>query len=222
MRAKENLKGLYYTYKNELQKRIIFIMVNGKSSKKFAETFLDSGLSGASFSAEEFYTNIIDRIAPEVYTNKSLSNSMVEIIGAHLEDRAMEIGVNGYPALLYKSEYAAHINNKEELVDVFAKMLNEQVGGEFVGVDYLDQATSKAVKEEFTGKVLPIIVHSQNNELLNSLAKDFYERLTPNVFTVTAGIAPKEISEQSLTTVTGKITKTSITNTIKSIKAAMQ
>jgi len=220
-RAKENLKGLYFKYKNELQKRIIFIMVNGKSSKKFAQT-MTKNYPGVDFNAEDFYQKIVDQIDPQNYTNRTLSNSVVDILNAVVDNRCLEIGVSGRPALLYKEEYNTLLETKEDLVNVFSRMLNDQVGGEFVGIDYLDQATTKAVTEGFSGKVLPIVVHSQNVELLESLGKDFYEKLTPNVFTITAGIASKEVSEKSTLTVTGKITKTSIEKAIKQIKAELR
>lgn len=220
-RAKENLGNLFYKYKNELQKRVIFIMVNGKSSKKFAET-MTKNYPGIDFRAEDFYTNIVDQVDTQNYMNKTLSNSLVDILNAVVDNRCLEIGVTGRPVLLYKEKYNTVLKSKEDLVKVFSRMVNEQVGGEFVGIDLLDQAATKAAREGFAGKVMPIVVHSQNNDLLNELKKDFHQRLTPNVFTVTAGIASKEVSSQSTITVTGKITKKSIEETIKKIKAELR
>ncbi|HEX9804388.1 MAG TPA: hypothetical protein VGA67_01795 [Candidatus Dojkabacteria bacterium] len=217
MRSKENLKELFYQYKNALKERVIFIMVNGKASKKFAET-VDKNFSGMSFKAEEFYTKLVDQVDPQNYENKSLGNSMVDILSAVLENRALEIGVTAYPALLYKEKYASLIETKEDLVKVFSKMVNEQIGAEFVGVDLLDQAAEQAVKKRFSGSILPLVVYTEDNDLLTALAKDFYEKLTPNVFVITAGIASKEVSENSLTTVTGKITKKSVGEALKEVK----
>jgi len=216
-RAKENLKNLFYDYKNALKSRVTFIMVNGKGSKKFAEVASEN-YSALSYNAEDFYKEIVDKVDTVNYLGRNLSSSLVDILSSVLEETALEVGITGYPALLYKEKYAVLLDTKEDLVGVFKKMLNEEVGAEFVGLALLDKAATAAAKNSFAGSVLPIVIYSQDNGLLEALSKDFNKMLTPNVFTVTAGIASKEVSEKSLTSVTGKISKTSVGEALKEIR----
>jgi len=216
-RAKENLKSLFFDYKNALKSRVIFIMVNGKGNKKFAEV-ASANYSGISYDANDFYSEIVDQVDTANYIGRPLSNSTVDILSAVLEEKALEVGISGYPALLYKEKYATLLNSKEDLLGAFKKMLNEEVGGEFVGLSLLDQAATQAAKSGFSGTVLPIVIYSQDNDLLSDLSRDFNKMLTPNVFTVTAGIASKEVSEKSLTSVTGKITKASVGTAMKEVR----
>lgn len=216
-RAKENLKELYHEYKNELKTRISFIMVNGKGCKKFAEVTAEE-FAGVVQPAEGFYEDIVGRINPANYKNKTLNNSIVDILASYLEDKAHEVGVLGYPALVFSDKYAKRLNNKEDLVEVFTRMINDNVGAEFVGADLLEKAAIEAVNKNFAGRVLPIVVYSTNNELIDVLSKTFYEKLTPKVFKVSAGVISKKDSEDSVAKVTGKINKKSVKEALEIIR----
>ena len=215
-RAKENLKNLFYDYKNALKSKVIFILVNGKGSKKFADTAAKN-YAGFSYNAEDFYKEIVDQVDTANYIGRKLSNSTVDILSSVLQEKALEVGISGYPALLYREKYSTLLNSKEDLVDAFKNMLNEEVGAEFVGLTLLDKAAVEAANQRFSGDRLAIVIYSQDSGLLNSLSKDFNKMLTPNVFTVTAGIASKEVSEKSLTSISGKIDKDSVGTALKEV-----
>jgi len=221
-RAKENLEELYFTYKNHLKSRVIFVLVNGKSSKKFSEVAA-ANFNGSIFTGESFYEEIVNKVDTQNYIGRTASSSLVDILSSVLGDKASDIGITGYPALLFKSEQTAFLlNEKKDLVNIFKDMLNEQVGSEFVGLDFLEKVAIESVNSNFSGSVKPIFIHSQDISLLETFAKDFHQRLTPNVFTVTAGIASKEVSEKSLLTVSGKITKTNVGSVLKEIKNSIK
>ena len=68
-RAKEDLKELYESYKNELKSRAAIILLTGSKSQKFNEIATSDDFGCFSVNGEEFYNEITSRINSRLFTN---------------------------------------------------------------------------------------------------------------------------------------------------------
>lgn len=196
-RAKEDLKELYKEYRTEIQKGSTFILVSGKQAKKFAE--LASAEFGCfSLDPNTFYNEILDQVPEQLYVNKTAGPALFDHFMAKFESRALEIEIIGYTPLIFESKHKRVLKGREDALKLLQEAFNDRVGGEVVGLDAIDRVAFQAVNEDFAGNTVPIVLFSEDDDLLLSLSKDL-KKISYNVFIISTGTkGNKELKQKSI------------------------
>jgi hypothetical protein len=192
--AKERLKSLTDEYSKELLNSALFIVVSGENR----EDFITEGSKFGCFSvdSEEFYKDLASRIPASLYLGKSTVSNVFDILGRHLEDKMSELGVVGYPQLLFKQEYAQQLNSKDEFTNLVKRAINDQLGSEIVGLQSIRSLVPTFISTDYAEKNTPIILSTGDDKLALSLLKDL-KRLTSKVFLVTVGEASDKLKNEN-------------------------
>lgn len=219
VRAKEDLKQLYLDYRKALLLRSTFILVTGTKTQLDKFVKLSENEFGCfPISGEAFYDEILDQM-PKQYFQKSVDNHFFGFFMAKFGDLALDLDIIGHRPMAFHSKYAsANSKGREGATNVIKRAFNEQVGGEVVGLYAIDRVARKAANEEFKGKVCPIVIYSQDSELIKELEKDLKRELTINTFAVTVGSkVDKTVKEIALTNIKSA-TKESVEKSLLKIK----
>lgn len=182
--AKEKLKVLYRDYKKQLQNKMALLLVTGSKAKEFIDIAEAEG-NMISTSADSFYEDLTSRIPETLLKGSERPALLIDILSRHLEDKAGELDIASYPALIYKSKYSQNIDSREKMLALTKALINAEVGSELVGYDVLEQATLKAVNEMFDGKVLPVVVLLKDDTIVDEVVKGL--KFVGTVTTVLAG-----------------------------------
>lgn len=194
--AKEKLKLLYRDYKKTLVNKVALLLVTGNKAEEFCEVAQTEGNMFLAI-ADNLYEDLSSRIPEAVIKRGMKTAAIIDILGRHLEDKANELDVASYPALVYKSKYDKKIENSGDMLELTKTLINSEVGSDLVGLDVLEQVSRQAVNDMFDGKILPVVVLLKDN----SIAEEVVEGLKRigAVSTVLAGDgkAPKGSSKVS-------------------------
>lgn len=217
--AEEQLKSLRQEYFQDLLRSTVFILTIGSEREAFEKAAAGSYDNFGCFSSnpESFYRDLASRIPASVYSGKESVSSMFDILGRHLEDKAMELGVLGYPMLRFKQEYRQTIKCQEDFVQLIKTAINEQVGGEMAGLHAVRSITDSAIKLAHTKTNTPIIMSTNDEKLVRDLS-DALERITPRVFVVVAGEASDTVSSIEGALLVKEVTAKTVAQTLKTIK----
>jgi len=196
-RAREDLKSLYLEYRKNLLSRSIIMLVTGDQSQKFAEIASQEYMC-FSRKADTFYDEILKQIAPRLYTNTTSSASLFDNFAAKFEDRALDIDIISYPALLYRSKFKKELTGYEDALNLMKRAFNEEVGGEIIALDMIEHVSKKAVNDNYDQKFCAMIMYTDDTQLIEELKEGILRGVTKNVFILTAGKAPKEIKKKAL------------------------
>jgi hypothetical protein len=186
-RAKEDVAEMTSQYREELSRRAAFILVTGKQADLYSQLASGDLFGCFSVNPESFYEDLVNKIPERLYLNQPSSPSLFDHLGVHFEDRALEIGVLGYPALLFEAKYKKTLKSKEDMLNLTKRAFNDKVGGEVVAVDAIARITDKAVALEFSSKVCPIVLATNDVELVKELEQGIKRTLTDRVFVVATG-----------------------------------
>lgn len=196
-RAKENLEDLTDQYRNLVKFNCAFILTCGSQRDKFAK------LSREEFScfpsdSFDFYNELIENINSRMYVETTGSPSLFNLIGSNLEVIAKKMGVIGYPPLLFEQKFKKRLKDKQDLLNVTIQAINDKIGAEMVGHYCIKKSTDMAVKSQFTGNIVPIVITIKDSELTKEFVRTF-KTITKNVFVVTTGSKPnKELKTNSI------------------------
>lgn len=197
-RAQEDLLGLFNDYKNEVRRRVVFVLPTGEGASKFTE------ISAREFGcfvvdAESVYKESIKNISPVLFTDSPFNPALLDTAVNYFQDIADEIGLISYPMVIYKNSYARTLRNEQELLEVVKEAFNNDIGSEVVGHYAIHHATNQGINEEFSGKVMPIILTTNDLKLIKSLEENL-KTITNNVFLIDtdANISEKEIEKTFL------------------------
>jgi len=215
-RAKEDLTELFLQYREALKNRAVFILTSGTETDKFVK-LAEKNFGCFSVNADKFYSDLADQINPRLYTNHKASPGLFDLLSSHFEARAQAIGIIGFPALIFESKYNKILKGKEDLLKLTKRAFNDKIGSEVVGLDAIDLVAQKAVNELYEGKIVPIILHSEDQDLIKELSSGL-RNITPNVFIVSAGdLENEELKNKTLSKIT-KVTKKSVEESLVKIK----
>lgn len=202
--AKNKLEDLYLRYKNEIMKRSVFILTTGEESRTFAE--LSEGFSCFTVNADDFYTDIASKVSTDVYMKKNVNASVFDILNNLIEDKMKELDIISYNQLFFSSKYQRMCNSKADFLDVVKRSITDNVGGEVVGLDALEKVCVEAVNKDYKSRLVPIVLHSKDEQLIKQLSSDII-KVNPRVVLVTSGktklkdkniIKVKETTEESV------------------------
>lgn len=187
----EKLKQLKTAYRNELRSTAAFIIVVGDKRDEFTAVATES-YKCFNADPEFFYSDLVDRIPRASYLGKEGLSNLFDILGRHLEDKALELDIVGYPQLIFRQEYRKNLASREDFLSVVKTAVTEQVGGEVVGLQAVKNLTEVAIQRNNTAKMTPILLPTGDEKFALTIAKDL-ERISTRVFIVVAGSTTDEL-----------------------------
>lgn len=190
-RSVESLKSLKEEYTSELMRSAVFMVVTGQSRDAFTSTAAEN-FGCFTADSEAFYRDLADRMPTSLYQGKESVSNLFNILGRHLEDKALEMKILGYPQLIFKQQYQKAINSKDEFVQLIKQALNEQVGAELVGINAIRSIVDLAIARKHADKTTPVVLNTLDEKLALDLIPAL-ERLTSKVFLVFAGKVSKQM-----------------------------
>lgn len=201
--AKNKLESLYIEYKNELLNRSVFILVTGDESKEFARIASEEYECFA-IEANEFYSEIVENIDPQLYKNKTVSASIFDVLDNVLENKMKNLDIVSYNSLMFNTKYQKTIKSKEDMIKIAEEAINDIVGGEIIALDALEKTSKQAVNKNYKSKIVPILIYTEDSGLINSLSYDII-KINPRVVKILAGKTKGKTKDMNLLT---KITET--------------
>ena len=101
-RAKENLKELFLQYRQEVSNRAVFILTSGKHADSFIEIATGDEFGCFSTPAKSLYEEIASKISSRYYEDQTSSPALFDLFMSSFNDICDEIGIIGYPAVLFE------------------------------------------------------------------------------------------------------------------------
>lgn len=218
--AIERLKALKDEYIRELMKGSTFIVVTGGSRNEFTAMATEQFHCFAN-DPESFYRDLANRIPESTYLGRESMPNIFDIVSRHLEDKALEMNIIGYPQLIFKSKYNKSIKSKEEFVGVIKEALVEQLGGEMTGIQAVRAIAVDAIAREHSAKITPIILSTSDDAFALKIAEDL-ERLTSKVFVVVVGKASKALKATEGALLVKEVTPEAVEQTLTTIKQSLR
>lgn len=223
-RAKHDLEELYLEYRKEVQSRALFIIATGDQADKFAE-IAETEFYCYQLDSDGFYNDLLKEVNERLYTNQTASPSLFDVLGSAFESKAHNIGVVGYPALLFESKYKKVLKNKKDMLALTKRAFNEKVGSEVLGLDAIEKVSRLAINSEDndkkTLKKFPIVMVTKDESLVKDLAKGL-RFVSGNVFIIGTGkVDDKDVKSNciaSVKTATKKSVEESLTKINKNSK----
>jgi hypothetical protein len=217
--AVERLKELKTEYSNSLLNGAVFILSVGSEAEAFNEVASTEG-NCLSAKAEDIFEDLAGRVHPSLYSGKSTNSNLFDVVGRHLEDKAGELGMTEYPQLMFKDKYSRQIDTQADFAQLLKEAVTEQVGGEIVGITAVRGLTDAAIARNHTQSVTPILLTTKDQKFAVELIKDL-ERLTPRVYLVVAGEAPKQLISAKGAIALTEVNSKTVKNALKQIKTSL-
>jgi hypothetical protein len=203
--AKQKLEDLYVDYKNELLKSSVFILVTGDESESFA-SIAEEKFKCFSVDGKSMFKEMLEKVNPQLYKNKKVNAFVFEVLGNVLEDKMKTLDIKAYNQLIFDAKYSIVTKDENEMLNVITSAVTDIVGSEVVGLDALERITQKAVNKNYKSKIVPILIHSQDEGFIDSITAGL-KQLNPKVIKVSAGktktdlktkISLEEVNEKSI------------------------
>lgn len=188
--AIEQLKLLRREYTTDLLRTSLFIVVSGVGRTAFTEESEKFGCFPSN--PEDFYADLANRVPAQLYLGKEGVSNVFDVLGRHLEDKMMELGLQEYNQLIFKQHMRANIATKEDFLNLVKMAVNEQIGAEIVGIQAINALVDKAIEKNHNAKFTPVVLSTGDEQLALDLVRDL-GRLTSRVFLVAAGKSSKTL-----------------------------
>lgn len=219
--AIESLKLFRRKYRTTLTETAAFIIVTGDKREAFSTSAVEN-FKCFSANPDAFYEDLANRLPSSLYqgSTESVAN-MFDILGRHLEDKARELDIVGYPQMIFKQQYRVTIKSKDDLVSLVRQAINDQVGSEVVGLQAVASLVDTAISKDHGGTVTPIVLTTGSEKLALDLESSLRRLHSRGVFLVVAGKGTKALRatpnvitikdptnenvEQALTTISGTV-----------------
>jgi hypothetical protein len=180
-RAEENISQLFTNLRSEVQRNLVLILVTGKHAKEFTE-MAEQNIACFGFEAEGIYKLISNEIH-DSFLGKPASSAIIDVAMGTMSDLSHEVGIVGYDFPRFHSDDAIQLTDREALEKLIQKIFVREVGAELVTIKAIHDATKKILDSDFAGRKVPVLLHSQDKELLQAIA-DGSRGLTKNILSV--------------------------------------
>lgn len=193
-RAQEDLAALFKAYKEQVSRKAVFILTEGPGSDKFTEIAAE-GLYV--IDSKDMFAKVVDKLNPVLYSNQKLTVDTMNTVMNYFREVAEEAEIISYPEVDFKSKYIVPLNKREDLEKALRSIVVEQIGAEMIGYYTVHLVSRMAIEEKFSGKVVPVLIKTDSQELNNQLLKAL-KNITKNVFLVDAkeDITEKDVESQ--------------------------
>ncbi len=184
--AIEQTRLLKISYKRDLMASALFMVVVGNEAKQFEEISTGKKFNLFAADPEQFFADLSARVPEALYAGKESVSNIFDVLGRHLEDKASELDIIGYPQLIFKESYVGTLGNAKDFARLVRRAVNEQIGSEVVGIQAVNSILDKAIDRGHSSKTTPIVLTTDDLTFAAQLTKDL-QRLTNRVFLVEAG-----------------------------------
>lgn len=213
--AKERMKSLKESYIDELRFSAAFIIVCGSENQKFSDIAKEE-FKCFTADPEGFYKDLANRIPQELYTNRTSTANLFDIMGRHLEDKAGEMQIVGYPMLIMKQNYQRSLANKEDFVKLIKEAINEQVGSEIAGLHVIRTIAENAIETNHASRITPIVLCTEDEKFALDL-RNTLGRIGSKSFLVVTGKGAKSIRNTEGVFVIKGVERDNVENCLKNI-----
>lgn len=214
--AVSRLKDLKEQYINELRLSSVFILVSGSEKENFAQ-LAKNEFKCFTADPEGFYKDLANRLPPELYAQKTPPSNLFDIMGRHLEDKATEMQIVGYPQLIFHSKYQRACNGKEDFVNLIKEAINDQVGSEITGLHVVRSLADEAIAANHGARLTPIVLTTNDEKLALDL-KSTLGRIGSRAFLVAAGKGAKTVKSTEGAFTVKEATNESVENVLTNIR----
>jgi hypothetical protein len=180
-KAKQDLSDMYDLYRQNVYQKSIVVISLGEFSESFNE-IADKDFGCYRVNGMGIFEEIADKIDKAHYQNLAATSNLFEIVSNLFEEVAGDIGITSYPMMVFNKKYTKRLTDKQSLVNLMADVFFETLGPEIVGHYAVTKASKTAFEDEFTGKVVPIVL-SIREDLADDLKKSL-ESIGMKVFVV--------------------------------------
>lgn len=198
----EAISRLKSQYHDELLKSAAFIVVTGPARDTFSE--LSSGPTFGCFSVdpEELFKDLTSRIDSSLFGREGVKH-LFNIATNLLQDKATELDIQSYNMVQFSDRYNSAVNSAEDFVPLIRNAVVDQMGSEIVGLNAIKLIVDRAIKNNHTSAVTPIILNTPDENFALELQKNLKSHvdrngerrgLTSKVFLVVAGKASKSLN----------------------------
>jgi hypothetical protein len=215
----EKIRQLRTAYNREINRNSLFIVVTGSAREEFAKIATEVGVFTAN--PESFYEDVAKRVSPELYLGKETLSNLFEVVGRHLEDKAMELDIIGYPMLRFQDKYRVAVNSTTDFVTLLKRSINDQIGAEITGINAIRSIVDEAITRDHSAKTTSITLPTGDEILAQELLRDL-GRLTPKVFLVVAGKSSKAMRDVEGSISVKTATMDSVTETLTKIRGQLK
>ena len=209
--AKERLKQLYTQYKGQLKTRSLFVVTSGDKAEDFANLAKETADFLVAYT-DSFYQDLTDRIDSKLYKNPITSSYIIDVMARHFEDIAHSLDIASYPQIVNNQKFNTLIKNKEDVLKLVKKVMNDVVGPEVAALYAFEKLAKDAFDTQFSDKIFPVMVVAGSDTA--ALIAAGFKTLNPRVFTVAAG-------DNGLTSATlkvGEVDDKTVVSTLTKIK----
>ena len=216
--AIEQIQGLRVEYLRDLMASSVFIVVVGSKRDEFEKISTGEGIGLFSTDPETFYKDLASRVHPNVFQGNASETDIFDILGRHLEDKMIELGLHEYNQMVFKDSYIQPMKNVGQLVEILKTAVNEQIGAEIVAVQAVNSICDKAIEAGHTSST-PIVLNTSDEKLAISLMRDL--PLKRPAFLVVAGEMSdliKKVSDHMSVTVLEEVTKSNVKSLTSKLK----
>ena len=213
--AIEQMKILKRNYRMELLNTAAFVIVTGSEQKRFTDLVTYEKFESFNANPDDFYQDLAGRIPEVLYKGKESVVNLFDIIGRHLYDKAIELDLNEYDQLIFKQEHYVSIKNKNDLIALLKKAINQQVGAEIVGIQAVTSLVDKAVSMGHNSRVTPIILNTDDETLALELESNLRKLHPRSVSLVVAGRGNKNLKAVPNVILTKEVTEETVEQTLK-------
>lgn len=218
--AIEQLRVLKNQYKTELTESAVFIIVTGEKREAFTASAVEN-FKCFYANPNAFYEDLATRIPASIYQNGRESVSgLFDVLGRHLEDKAGELGIVGYPQMIFRQGYRTTLKSYEDLVDLIRTAINDQVGPEIVGIQAINSLLNAAIDSEHSAKVTPIVLSTEDETLALKLESSLARLHPRGVFLVVSGKGSKTLRAIDGVLTVKDPTPENVETTLKTISGA--
>lgn len=179
------LKELKSAYERELRRTAAFILVVGDKREEFTKLATEN-FKCFSTNPENFFSDLVNRIPATLYLGKEDIQNIFHVLGRHLEDKMINLGITEYPQLIYTQEYHRHCSNREEFLTLVKQAISNKIGGELVGVQAAHDLTDVAIAQNNSAKYTPILLTTGDERFTLKISQDL-GRISNRVFVVAVG-----------------------------------
>jgi hypothetical protein len=218
--AVESLKRLKRDYKKEMTKSSVFIISTGSGREEFTKIATEN-FGWFSADADLFYADLANRIPPVLYLNKESVSNIFDVIGRHLEDKMVELDINEYNQLIFKSGLAKVVKSKEDFTALVKFAINNQIGAEIAGVQAIESLIDSAIEKNHKDSIMPIILTIEDDKFALELLKDL-KRITKKVFILTTGESSDTIKSVEGAILLKEANKNSVGIALKSMSKSLK
>jgi hypothetical protein len=173
--AIEQTENLKRQYLSELLESAVFIVLVGSKRNEFEKLATGEGINLFSTDPETFYRDLASRVDNRVYGNAGQTD-IFDILGRHLEDKMIELGLREYNQMVFREQYVQPINNAEQLTNLLKTAINEQIGAEIVAIQAVTSIVDKAIDAGYVANVTPIVLNTNDEKLAINLIRDLPQK----------------------------------------------